>query len=167
MEHGALLISGTVGAGKTTVADAVGDLLRDDGVPGAVLDVDWLRRAWPAPPGDRFNHQLALRNLGAVAANLPGRIVLAGVIEDRADRDEYQQALGRPLTVGRLHVDLDIVRERLRRRHAGDDAGLRWHLHRCGELDAILRDAAVEDFTVDGGGPVLAVANQVRAAAGW
>ncbi|MFG1603530.1 adenylyl-sulfate kinase [Actinoplanes sp. NPDC049265] len=167
MDRTALLISGTVGAGKTTVADALGDLLRADGVPGAVLDVDWLRRAWPAPPGDRFNHHLTLRNLRAVAANLSGRIVLAGVIESRADRDDYQAALDAPLTVGRLRVDLTTVRERLRRRHADDDEGLRWHLRRCGELDAILAAAAVEDFVIDGGGTIRQVANAMRTAAGW
>lgn len=34
----ALLISGTVGAGKTSVADALGDLLQEAGVAGAVVE---------------------------------------------------------------------------------------------------------------------------------
>ncbi|MEO3890831.1 hypothetical protein [Nonomuraea sp. B5E05] len=36
----ALLITGTVGVGKTSVADAAGDVLSDAGVPNAVIDVD-------------------------------------------------------------------------------------------------------------------------------
>jgi adenylylsulfate kinase-like enzyme len=40
------LINGTVGVGKTTVAEAVGDLLAGSGVSHAVLDLDWLRQPW-------------------------------------------------------------------------------------------------------------------------
>jgi adenylylsulfate kinase-like enzyme len=41
----ALLLTGTVGAGKTSVADALGDLLTEAAVPNAVLDLDWLCRS--------------------------------------------------------------------------------------------------------------------------
>lgn len=36
----ALLITGPVGVGKTTVAEAVGDVLATAGVPHAVIDLD-------------------------------------------------------------------------------------------------------------------------------
>jgi hypothetical protein len=62
----ALLITGTVGSGKTSAA---GDLLTARRIPNAVIDVDWLRRCWPSPPGDRFNGALTLRNLNAVTRN--------------------------------------------------------------------------------------------------
>ncbi|MEV6635421.1 hypothetical protein AB0M54_32185 [Actinoplanes sp. NPDC051470] len=168
----ALLINGTVGSGKTSTADALGDLLAGDEVPHAVIDMDWLRRAWPSPPGDPFRSDLALRNLAAVAANFreagARRLVVAGVIEERDERDDYQAALGLPLRVCRLRVDLATVRDRLIRRHTGDDAGLRWHLDRSGELDAILERAGTEDFVVDAGDrPVAGVAAAIRKAAGW
>ena len=44
----ALLLTGTVGVGKSSVAAAVGDLLRERRVANAVVDLDELRRAWPA-----------------------------------------------------------------------------------------------------------------------
>jgi Ni2+-binding GTPase involved in maturation of urease and hydrogenase len=53
----AVLVTGTVGSGKTTVVDAIGDVLRRRRVPNAVIDLDWLRarrrRAHlvPAPRG--------------------------------------------------------------------------------------------------------------------
>ncbi|MFC4014213.1 hypothetical protein ACFOY2_43795 [Nonomuraea purpurea] len=101
----ALLITGTVGAGKTASADALGDLLTDAGVPNAVIDLDWLRRAWPAPPDDPFQSALTLRNLGAVTANFleagAERLILAGVIESREERLRHEAALGVPLTVCR------------------------------------------------------------------
>ncbi|MGY4766497.1 hypothetical protein ACXC9Q_06220 [Kribbella sp. CWNU-51] len=63
----ALLITGPVGIGKTAVAGAVGEALAEVGVPGAVIDLDGLASAWPAPPDDRFNLALELRNLRAAA----------------------------------------------------------------------------------------------------
>jgi adenylylsulfate kinase-like enzyme len=166
----ALLITGTVGAGKTSVADAAGDLLAGAGVPNAVIDLDWLRRAWPAPPGDPFNGALTLRNLRAVAANFldagAERLVIAGVLEDRGERRRHEEALGVPLTVCRVRVELAETRRRLALRHADDPHGLDWHLKRAGELMEILDAAEVEDYAVDG---THAAVPQVAAEvlAGW
>ncbi|WP_425563916.1 hypothetical protein, partial [Nonomuraea longicatena] len=72
-------------------------LLDEKGVPGAVIDVDWLRRSWPSPPDDPFNHAVTLRNLAPVARNFRAggaeRLILAGVIESVAERDDYARAL--------------------------------------------------------------------------
>lgn len=161
----ALLITGTVGSGKTSVAGRAADLLAADGVAHAVIDLDELGRAWPAPAGDPFNLELELRNLAAVARTYlaagASRLLLAGVVETRAARRRYEQAVPVPLRVVRLDVDLTVVRSRLARRHADDPAGLRWHLDRAGELDAILRAARVEDATVPASAGTL---DQVAAA---
>ncbi len=168
----ALLITGTVGSGKTSVADTLGDLLTHAGIFNAVIDVDWLRRSWPCPPNDPFNSGLALRNLRAVSQNYieagAVRLVLAGVVESRSERDAYQAALGVPLMVCRLRVPLPTVRERLLRRHDGDADRLRWHLNRSGELDHILEHAQVEDAVVDAPTEsVRHIAHVVMAAVGW
>jgi adenylylsulfate kinase-like enzyme len=168
----AVLVTGTVGSGKTSVADAVGDLLAEAKIANAVLDVDWLRRAWPCPPGDPFNNGIALRNVRAVARNYVEagvlRLVLASVVESRAERDAYQAALGVPLTVCRLRVDLSTVRQRLVRRHENDVSGLRWHLNRSGELERIFQRAGVEDVAVEASaGSIHEVAQAVMAAVGW
>jgi adenylylsulfate kinase len=172
MSCSALLINGTVGAGKTSVAEKVGDLLSQAGVPNAVIDVDWLRQSWPSPAGDRFNQTMALRNLRSVASNYLDagavRIVLAGVLETRAERNRYQEALEIPLSVCRLRVDLALVRTRLAQRHTGDEAALDWHLDRAGELDTILEAARIEDFTVGVGELSITVAaGEVIRAVGW
>jgi adenylylsulfate kinase len=168
----ALLITGTVGAGKTSVAEALGDLLAGAKMPYAVLDLDWLRRSWPCPPDDPFNHGITLRNLQAVADNFVAagvvRLVLAGVVESRAERDDYQAAVGVPLKVGRLRVELAVVQDRLARRHQDDVARRQWHLARSAELDLILEDARPEDFVIDATtGSAHQVAAAVQAAAGW
>jgi hypothetical protein len=149
----ALLISGTVGAGKTTAADAVGNWLQTRGVPGALIDLDAIRRSWPSPPDDPFNNAMELRNLAALARNYlesgTRRLVLSGVLEVPAVRGRYEEAVQVPLVIARLRVDLATIRRRLRRRHAGDRVALRWHLRRCGELDGILEAAGIEDFVID------------------
>lgn len=150
---GALLISGTVGAGKTTAAEAVGDWLRAQAIPHAVIDLDGLRNSWPSPPGDRFNVSIELANLAAVAANFLGagarRLVLAGVLEEPAMRRRYSEAVGLPLCVARLRIDVSLVHQRLIRRHADDPAALGWHLHRSGELHDVLQSAGGEDYIID------------------
>lgn len=168
----ALLLTGTVGAGKSTTADHVGELLAERGVPHAVVDLDELRRSWPAPPGDPFQQDLELENLRAVAAVYrrrgAARLVLAGVLEDRESRARYADAVGMPLVVCRLRVAVPAVRDRLDARHAGYPSVLAWHRHRAGELHAILEAARVEDHVVDVAGQTPAeVAAAVLRAAGW
>ena len=171
MRPGALFLNGTVGAGKTTTADAIGDLLQEHQVPYAIIDLDWLRNAWPAPPEDPFNLALELQNLAAVAANFrragATALVLAGVIEEPAERASYERALDLPLTVCRLKVSARRLHSRIIARHR-PGAERDWHLARIDELDAILDRAQVEDVTVhvDDGGPA-AVAQEVLRAVGW
>ncbi len=168
----ALLITGTVGAGKTSVADALGGLLAEAGIAHGVIDLDRLSQAWPAPADDPFNALLMLQNLRAVAANFLAAeaqwLILAGVAEDADDRRRLSEAVGVPLAVCRLHVELAVVHARLRHRHRDEPEDLRWHLARSGELAAILDRAAVEDFAVDATrGSVAEVAEKVLRATGW
>lgn len=72
-----LLITGAVGVGKTTTMEAAAALLAERGLPGAMVDIDAIRRAWPAPEADRFHEGLQLANLQAMCRNF--RAVGAGV----------------------------------------------------------------------------------------
>ncbi len=61
-----------------------------------------------------------------------------------------------------------LLRRRLTRRHDSEPEALRWHLDRCGELDAILDRSTVDDFTVDTTtGSVTDIAASVIKQAGW
>lgn len=168
----ALLLTGTVGVGKTTTADAVGDRLRAAGVAHALVDLDELRRCWPAPADDPFHTALSLTNLAALSRAYRDagaeRLVLAGVVETRADRQRHADAVGVALQVVRLVAPADVVAPRLRARHVDDPEGLAWHLHRRGELDAVLDAADVADavVTVTGLGRGE-VADAALRAAGW
>lgn len=104
-----LVVNGTVGAGKTAVADAAAELLREREVPHAWLDADVFRRVWPAPDGDPFGQQVVLGHLGAIAPNLRARgyrhVLLADVVEDPADRECYEAAFdGADVAIDRKSV---------------------------------------------------------------
>ena len=65
----ALLLTGTVGTGKTTIADAVGLQLEAASVPHAIIDLDEIRRIWPRPALDPFGSEVELRIVESLAAN--------------------------------------------------------------------------------------------------
>ncbi|MCZ9884513.1 AAA family ATPase [Arthrobacter sp. B2a2-09] len=173
MDLESVFLNGTVGAGKTTTGEALHWLLADDGISNAVIDLDALRRSWPAPSTDRFNHELELRNLQAVAGNYREvgvrRLILAGVLEQAAEVDRYRAALGGgKLTVIRLEAPIETIQERLRNRHEPNSPELAWHLDRSVELDEILTEARLDTHVVATGrrGPSQ-VAQAVRALIGW
>lgn len=168
----ALLITGTVGAGKTTTAELVGRQLGGVATPYAVIDLDEIRRYWPMPPGDPFGMVVELENLSTMAATYvrhgAQRLVLAGVVETRADRLLVEAAVGVPLTVCRLRLPLDAVRARLANRHADDPETQVWHLDRAQVLEDILDANQVADQIVDVGGLSPGeVAERVLAEVGW
>lgn len=167
-----LVVNGTVGAGKTTVAEVVADLLREWGVPYAWIDVDALRRAYPTAPNDPFGQAVALDHLEAMAGVLRRRgyrhVVLAEVIERAADRELYERAFdGAELAVVRLEASEATRLARLASRER--DPWRDWHLTRTVDLAAILEVAGVDDAVVanEGDRSLREVAAQVLTAAGW
>ena len=168
----ALLITGTVGVGKTTTARVIGEQLQKLGIPHAVIDLDELARGWPAPAEDPFNMELELTNLASVAKNYRAagamRVVVSGAVESRAAARKYESAMAMPMKLCRLKTDLERVRARLTERHVpGPDRD--WHLRRSGELDLIL-DAGLDGdcVLVDPGlDAPTQVARRVMRAIGW
>lgn len=168
----ALLITGTVGAGKTSVAAAAGTVLAQREVPHAVIDLDAICDSWPPPPDDPFNLAMTLQNLESVAANYLSagarRLLVAGVVETKAERERFREAIGIDLQVCRLRADLTELHRRLRTRHASAPAELRWHLDRAGQLDQILDRARVADFEIASDGQTTAeLAIAALSRAGW
>jgi predicted kinase len=149
-----LVITGPVGSGKTTVAGAVGELLTELGEPGAVIDVDGLRAAWPQDPADPFHEELGRENLAAIWPNLLRRnirwLVLADVVEHQQQRDLYQRAMpGAKIIIVRLDTPLELVRRRLLGRES--DATIGWYLHRAAELQSIMVGRSIGDLVIDVG----------------
>jgi ribosomal protein S18 acetylase RimI-like enzyme/broad-specificity NMP kinase len=141
-----------MGAGKSTVADAVSDLLRAADVAHGVVDLDAFTGCYPAPPDDPYRSRVALQNLGAVWRNFQAAgarfLVVARVVESRSGLDAYRAAVpGAELTVVRLRASPELLAERIRRR--GSDRDLVKAADRARELAGIMDGAAVEDILIE------------------
>ncbi len=165
-----LIISGSMGTGKTTVLYEISDLLTEAGIPHAAIDLDCL--AVVHPQRDPHGQSLAFANLAAVWPNYATlgaeRLVVARVVEDRAELDQYRAAVpGAQPIVCRLTAPLSLMHERLRIREPGMFQGQA--LARATELVDILERASIEDFVVDNGTgrSVGDVAREVLSLAGW
>lgn len=165
-----LLISGTCGSGKSTIAAEIDDTLGELGVPNAAIDLDALVWQWPST--SMWNNDLMFENLAALWPNYESRgvrhLVLARVVENQSELDRYRAAVpGANITVCRLVSPESLRVARLRRRMAPGRAR-DWHLERTVELERLLADREVEDFTVENGEQtVRAVAVEVLSRAGW
>ncbi len=166
-----MVVTGPVGVGKTTVTAAISDLLDGVGMPHAMVDADHLRWCYPAPAHDRFHTALGLHNLAVVWANYRAagaeRLILADVVEARADVASYREAIpGAAITVVRLGASLPTIARRLAGRETGPS--LEWHLHRAAELTALMERNHVGDLLIGTDGKtVAAIAQEAVARAGW
>lgn len=145
-----VLINGSVGTGKTTTAERLGAELSRRSIPGAVIDVDWLRRSWPAPADDPFRTALALENRRAIASNFRragARVVVVATVVQTLD--ELQRSAAALASNSLLHVRLTAARDaaesRLTKRHHDDSAALQWHTQRHPELARTLDRAGFTD----------------------
>lgn len=168
----ALLLTGTAGVGKSTVADALGQVLTARGCVTAVVDTDMLAQFGPPPEPSSgpvsFHDQLKCANLAAVWANFKAAgaqfVVVSAGIDSLTLREAYVRSLaGCEVRLVRLTADDDIVRSRLRHRDAGPR--LEQHLR---TLDGGRRTpTAMEDFTVTNDRAAANVAQEVLVRAGW
>ena len=165
-----LIISGSMGAGKTTVLSEASDLLAESGIPHGAIDLDWL--GVMHPPQGAHGEGLLFANLGAIWPHYrtagARRLLVARVVEDRAELQHYRKAVpGAEIVVCRLTAPVIVMRDRLRVREPGLFQPKA--LARSTELDSILRKASAEDFVIDNdaGRPVTEVARDVLTGAGW
>ncbi len=165
-----LVVTGTVGVGKTTVAYEIGELLSERAMGNAVVDLDALAAQWPA--SSRWNADLMFENLSLLWPNFRAhgaeRLVLAHVLEDEADKERFKNAVpDADITIVRVVAPTSLREDRLRRRMP-PGRGLDWHLKRTVELEAILSLAAQENFSVDNGErPIRAVAEEILTRIAW
>lgn len=165
-----LLITGPVGVGKSTVAATAAHLLRQAGVPHALVDLAWIGQSWPVPADDPWNERLVHRNLACMWSNFRAagadRLVLARVLEARSLLRHVTDAVpGAQVTVVGLRAPLAVLQARIRSREAGDPG---WFLEAAAHTVAVLERAGVEDHLVDTEDrPVADVAKDVLGLAGW
>ena len=166
-----IIVTGPVGVGKSTVAEAMGYLLLAAKVPHANVDFDQLT-AGPRPTDDDvWGTKLGLSNLAAIWKNyqLAGarRLIIARVIESRSELDGFRQAVpGADIVLVRLRAAAETLQARVRRRGPWRD--MEWHLKRSVELGAQLDAQPFEDVLIETDDrDVTAVARDVLQRAGW
>ena len=165
-----LLLNGTVGSGKTTLAMEINDVLAERAVPNAAIDLDALTMQWP--PSSRWNADLMFEALAALwpvyADHGVTRLVLAHVLEDRAELARYQAAVpGAEITVCRLVAPDHTYKRRITDRMPPGPSR-DWHLARTTELHDILERTSLDDLVVvNEDGAVRDVALEILAKVGW
>lgn len=166
-----LVITGTVGVGKTTTGVAISDILDHQGIAHALIDQDMLRWSTPRPVDDPFNIAVGLRNLAAVWANYRDagaeRLILVDVVETGDELAGYHAAIpDATIQVVRLTALLPAILRRLEGRES--EASLAWHQRRAPELIAIMDRNRVGDLQVDTEGRASsAIAHEILRRAGW
>jgi hypothetical protein len=163
-----LVISGSMGSGKTTVMAEASDLLTAANILHAAIDLDSLGLGH-LPPA--ISHDLAIRNLAAVWSNFAAaglsRLLLSEALDTAAKREAVRAAIpGARIVVCRLQASLETMQRRIRAREPGL---LQEQLvARAAELEASLDAGRVEDFIVQNDGrSVTAVARELLVRAGW
>jgi predicted ABC-type ATPase len=144
-----VVITGPVGSGKSTTGWALHDLLIERRIPTALIDMDYLRAAWPVV--SPFNHELGYTNFAAIAVHHAAlgvrTFVVADVVEEVDQRARYVECVpGADVTIVRLDVPLPVIEARLRRRESAES--LQWYLDRAPELIEIQRRKAIGDLIV-------------------
>ena len=166
----AILLTGMVGTGKTTIAVELGELLDEREVPHAVIDLDWL--AWLRPAdGSRVTHEQVLtENLRAIWPTFRragvDRFVLARYLRGHAEVESMRSALsGVELFVVALSAPRDVLEERLRRRDTG--AQLAEHLEAICAADALVEGGGADCGVESHGRPAREIAVEIAERAGW
>lgn len=164
-----LIITGSMGSGKTAVLAEASDILTLKGTPHASINLDGLATAH-LPSGVEDN-DLMYRNLRCVWENCARlgltRLMLARAIEDRAELERCREAVsGTNIVICRLSATLETMRERVRNR----EVGMLQHsfVARVAELDAVLDQAHLENFSLmNENRPVTDVAREMLVRSGW
>src|SRR5262249_38915432 len=163
-----IVITGSMGSGKTAMMAEASDLLTAARIAHAAIDLDWLGVDQLAGSTD----EIAWSNLASVwrnvAANGVNALLIATALETRADLDRLCAIVNaQRVVVCRLRAPLAVMRDRVRLREPGTlQAQL---MDRAVTLEAILDSASLEDFTLldDRHQPITQGARRMLLRAGW
>jgi hypothetical protein len=164
-----LIITGTMGAGKTTVLAEASDLLTLRHIAHAAIDLDALGLAYL--PSAANNDSVMYLNLQSVCKNYAShgvkRLLLARALEDRAELEVCRGAVSAANTVVcRLTASIETMQQRVKMRELGALQGE--FVARVAKLNDILDRARLEDFTISSENRSPAdVAHVTLVKAGW
>ena len=167
---GVLLLTGTVGTGKTTVAAEIGEQLEDMNLPNAVIDLDWL--GWVNVGNDFSGYdQLIMQNLVSTWGNYRAigveYLVLARALLQREPVDDFTNNFPNTrIMIVRLTASKDTIEKRLSTRDSGET--LREHLAEMEEMERIMEELKLEHATMETDDiSVEEIARRVVTITGW
>jgi hypothetical protein len=164
-----LIITGTMGAGKTSVLGEASDILTLKGITHAAIDLDSLGLA--LLPAAASTDGAMYRNLQSFCENysLLGvrRILLARAIEDCSELELCSGIVSASNTVVcRLTASIEVMELRVRLRESG--VSQRTYVARVAKLNTIMDRAHLENFTITNENrPLTDVAHEMLLKAGW
>lgn len=145
-------IIGTIAAGKTTIAEALSELLHARGMRHALIDVDWLGQVYPPPEPQRpYSLDLAFTNLEATTPNFIAAgaeyFVIAVTLTCAEELDALRRAVSPvELSVCLLDVSPEVIAQRITARNRGS---LRADfLSRTDALAEQIRQSGIADLRV-------------------
>ena len=166
-----LIITGSMGSGKTAVLGEASDILTLRGIPHAAIDLDMLGMAHL--PGPAENDAVMYRNLKTVWHNYAGlgvdRLLLARAIENHTDLKRCVAVVGgkkKEVVVCRLVASIETMQQRVGLRELGVCRGK--YIERVRTLNTALDQARLENFLISNESrSVTEVAREVLEHARW
>jgi hypothetical protein len=164
-----LIITGSMGAGKTSVLGEASDILALRQITHAAIDLDALGLAHlPSVSG---NDGVMYRNLQSVCENYASlgvrRLLLARAVENHAELELCRSAVSaKGVVVCRLTANVGTMERRIKGRESG--LSQREYVARVAKLNDILDRARLENFTVsDENRSLSEVGYEMLLKAGW
>jgi len=164
-----LIITGTMGAGKTSILGEASDILALRHIAHAAIDLDALGLAYL--PSTASNDGVMYRNLQSICENYASigvtRVLVARAIEDRAELELCRSAVSALNTVVcRLTASVETMQQRVKMRESG--VSQLEYVARVADLSRTLDGAQLEDFVVTGERrSVTEVAKEMLVKAEW
>jgi adenylylsulfate kinase len=166
-----VVITGTIGAGKTSLAEALSELLHENEMRHALIELDWLGQVYPPPrPSDPYSLDLAVDNLGLIASNFHDAgahyFIVSATLTSTEELRRLRGALPRVhLRVCRVVAPTNVIAERIARRELGS---LRSDLlTRTESLGLKIEAAKIDDFVLVNEGPIQQAAIELLGILGW
>jgi len=164
-----LIITGTMGAGKTVVLGEASDILAQRRIVHAAIDLDAL--GLDHLPSAARSDGLMYDNLRSICGNYAGlgvqRFLVARAIEDKAQLELCRNIIPATNTVVcRITASIEAMKRRVQMRDLG--ISQEEYVARVTELNVILDRVRLEDFAVTNENrPVTDVALEILVKAGW